>query len=233
MQIRSRMNTACRAALRIVTPMLALGLWASNATAQLDTNKAVERYNRVSKGSNIAEWHRRLFDPNANTRLQAVESLEKDGSEEAVKPLLDATSDSDPRVRAKAIDALGEIGSSAATQLLTQYLVLSSTDRASKQRVLVALGRIADPNSVEPLISFVQKTSDPELRCGALYALGEIGDTRALEAVQSFTNSTDPNVKRVASDATVKIKAKLAALPNAQPTIIELERQLKPPEQRR
>jgi len=49
------------------------------------------------QGSNIAEWHRRLFDPNPNTRLEAVDSLLKDGSEEAVKPLMDATADADPR----------------------------------------------------------------------------------------------------------------------------------------
>lgn len=202
---------------------------AGQAPAQVDTYKAVERYNRVSKGANAEEWHRRLFDPDPNKRLEAVDSLAKAGGEEAVKPLLDATSDSDPRVRAKAIDALGEIGDPAATQLLTQYLVLSDTDRASKQRVLVALGRIGDPAAVDPLLAFVRNTSDSDLRCGALYALGEIGDGRALEQIQTLAaTSTDPNVRRIASDAAVKIKAKVAALPNAQPTILELERRFRP-----
>lgn len=209
--------------------MLVVGL-TTNAAAQAAGQRAVDRYNRVAKGSNIAEWHRRLFDPKPNVRLEAVDSLGKDGSKEAVKPLLDATSDSDPRVRAKAIDYLGAIGSPVATPVLTQYLVLSNTDRPSQQRVLVALGRIADPASVDALIAFIQKSQDNELRCSALYALGEIGDQRALDAVQTYKTSSDPNLKRIAADAETKIHAKLAAIPNDQPTILELERRLRPPE---
>jgi HEAT repeat protein len=201
------------------------------AAAQVDGYKAVERYNRVAKGSNIAEWHRRVFDADPNTRLEAVESLGKDGTEGAVKPLLDATADSDPRVRAKAIDYLGAIGSPLATQLLSQYLFLSETDRASKQRVLVALGRIADPAAVAPLSSFLGRTTDQELRCGALYALGEIGDAKGLQTVESFAKSEDPNTRRVALQAATKINANVAALPNNQPTIFELERRLRPPQQ--
>ena len=229
---RSMTNT-CRAAIRVVLPILILVGWTSTATAQIDTYKAVERYNRVSKGANVEEWHKRLFDPNPKTRLEAVDSLAKEGSEECVKPLLDATADPDPRVRAKAIDALGEIGDPKATQVLSQYLVLNDTDRASKKRVLVALGRIGDPAAVDPLVSYLQKTNDPDLRCGALYALGEIGDARAIEPVQALTKSPDPGVKRLASDALTKIKAKVAALPNQQPTILELEKRLGPQKKER
>ena len=214
----------------ILAPMLLLGV-APGVMAQSDNYKAVERYNRVAKGSNITEWHRRVFDTDPNVRLEAVESLGKDGSEGAVKPLLDATADSDPRVRAKAIDYLGAIGNPIATQLLTQYLFLSDTDRASKQRVLVALGRIADPAAVGSLTSFLGRTTDGELRGGALFALGEIGDEKGLETVESYASSDDPNIKRVAAQAAIKINAKVAAIPNNQPTIFELERRLRPPQQ--
>jgi HEAT repeat protein len=219
--------------LLVLTPILLIGLHVSDAFSQTDGYKAVERYNRVAKGSNISEWHRRLFDADPNVRLQACDSLGKDGSEGAVKPLLDATSDSDPRVRAKAIDYLGAIGNPRATQVLTQYLFLSDVARASKQRVLVSLGRIADPAAVGPLTAFLERTPDDEMRCGALYALGEIGDAKGLEVVQSFASSSDPNTKRVAQQAVSKINAKMAALPNNQPTIIELERRLHPPEQQK
>jgi HEAT repeat protein len=210
---------------RIVAPILFISLSASMADAQMDTHRAVERYNRVSRGSNVAEWHKRLFDPDVKKRLEAVESLAKDGSEAAVKPLLDATADADPRVRAKAIDALGTIGSPRATQVLAQQLVLSHTDRLSKQRVLMALGRIRDPAGVPPILAFLANTQDSDLRCGALYALGEIGDARALDAVESHAASTeDAHAQRVAAEAETKIKARLAALPNQQPSILELER---------
>jgi HEAT repeat protein len=195
---------------------------------RIDSNRAVQRYNRVAKGSNIAEWHRRLFDEDPTVRLEAVESLGEQGSEECVKPLLDATADSDPRVRAKAFDYLGAIGSRTATQVLTQYLFLTDVDRSSKQRILVALGRIGDPAAVRPLHDFLQKSEDAELRCGALYALGEIGDPKSLEILEEYAQSPMPHEARIAHDAEAKINARVAQAPNTQPTLLQLEKLLGP-----
>jgi HEAT repeat protein len=206
---------------------------AVSAGAQIDTNKAVQRYNRVAKGSNVAEWHKRLFDDDVKVRLDAVDSLGgAGGSDDAVRALLDATADRDPRVRAKAIDALGEVGNPLATPVLTQYLFLNAVDRYLKQRILVALGRIADPASIERLADFAEETDDNELRCAALYALGEIGDARGLDVLKSYTgDDAHPDVQRIARDAVAKIKERVAALPNNQPTILELEKQLGPRQQ--
>ena len=200
-------------------------------SAQIDTYGAVRRYNRVSKGTNVNEWHRRLFDDDPQVRLDAVESLGKDGSPNTVKPLLDAVNDSDPRVRAKAIDYLGRIGSPVATLPLTQYLFLKDVDKATKQRILVALGRIGDPDAVPRLIDFANETQDHELRCGALFALGEIGDEGAMPCLEHYRASDNPHEKRIAEDAIGKIKQRLAAVPNQQPTIIELEKLLGPQQQ--
>lgn len=212
----------------ILAAVLLLALTASPASAQFNNYRAVERYNAVSKGSNIAEWHKRLFNDDVNKRLEAVDSLGKEGSEECVKPLLDATSDSDPRVRAKAFDYLGIIGSRRATQTLSQYLFLNDIDAQSKKRVLVALGRIRDPDSVIPLTDFIAKTQDDELRCAALYALGEVGEQGSLEVIQVYVESEDPDERRIAIAAEGKIHDRLAAVPNNQPTILELERILGP-----
>jgi len=220
-------------AVAILALLCVPSLMVRSADAQLGSYSPVERYNRVAKGKNVSEWHRRIFDDDANVRLDAVESLGKDGSEEAVKPLLDATVDPDPRVRAKAFDYLGMIGSHRATVPLSQYLFLNDVDQASKERILVALGRINDPAAVGPLLDFVAKTENEKLRCGALYALGEIGDPKALALVTRYRDSSDdPHVKRIADDAASKINARVAALPNEQPTLIELERRLRPPDQR-
>jgi HEAT repeat protein len=190
----------------------------------------VQRYNRIARGANIDEWHKRLFDPDPAIRLEAVESLGKDGTEQSVKPLLDATADEDARVRMMAIDYLGTIGSPLATQVLTQYLFLRHTDEKALQRILVALGKIRDPQSVKPVADFASKTKSEELRCGAIYALGEIGGLDAMKAVKPFADQTnDAPAKRVAIDAITKINTRLAAADNAQPTLLELEKRFAPP----
>jgi HEAT repeat protein len=112
--------------------------------------------------------------------------------------------------------------------VLTQYLFLSDIDRGTKQRILVALSRIRDPESVGPLSTFAQKIDDGQLRYEALFALGEIGDAAALEVVQPYTESADPHERRIATDAVAKINQKLAAAPNTQPSLIELEKVLGP-----
>ena len=199
------------------------------AFAQVDTYGAVRRYDRVSKGTNIDEWHRRLFDDDPQVRLDAVESLGKDGSEAAVKPLIDAANDVDPRVRAKAIDYLGLIGNKTATLPLTQFLFLKDTDRATKQRVLVALGRIRDANAIPRIVDFTTECKDHELRCAALFTLGEIGNESAMPCLEKYKDSDNPHEKRISQDAIGKIQQRLAAAPNVQPTIIELEKLLGPP----
>jgi len=190
----------------------------------------VQRYNRIARGANIDEWHRRLFDPDPAVRLEAVASLGKDGTEQSVKPLLDATADEDPRVRMMAIDYLGTIGSPLATQVLTQYLFLRQTDEKALQRILVALGKIHDPHSVKAIADFASKTQKEELRCGAIFALGEIGGLDAMKAVKPFAEqATDGPAQRVAMDAITKISTRLAAADNTQPTLLELEKRFAPP----
>ncbi len=212
----------------IVAPIAVLALLADPVGAQLNTPQQVQRYNRVARGANVTEWHRRLFDEDPKVRLEAVDSLGKEGTEECVKPLLDATADADARVRAKAFDFLGVIGSHKATQVLTQYLFLNAVDRGTKQRILVALSRIRDPDSVAPLTAFAQKVDDDELRCEALYALGEVGDAAALEVVRAYVESEDPHERRIANDAVIKINQRVAAAPNTQPSLLELEKVLGP-----
>jgi HEAT repeat protein len=148
--------------------------------------------------------------------------------------LLDATADSDPRVRAKAIDYLGMIGDKHATPLLTQYLFLNNVDDQSKQRILVALGRIKDPDSVDKLQLFAQKTDDEVLQCAALHAIGEVGAASSKDFVERYTHAEEPvQVQRIASDALAKIETNAAKRADEQPTILQLERAFRPPEQQR
>jgi len=200
------------------------------AIAQVDTHAAVQRYNRIAKGKNVDEWHKRIFDDDVETRIDAVDSLGDAATQESVQPLLDATSDPDPRVRAKAIHYLGMIGDRQATPMLSQYLFLNDIDKQSKERILVALGRIRDPKAVGSLSLFAQKTDDDKLRCAALYALGEIGHPSATPLVEEYAKSEPgTHVARIAGDALKKIERQAQEQKSEQPTIIQLEKALRPP----
>jgi len=193
-------------------------------------NRVRDRYNRVAKGANVSEWARRLSDPDPAVRLDAVDSLGKDGSKDAVKPLLEATADADQRIRLKAIDYLGAIGDETATPQLVQFLYLADTDAMTKQHVVGALGRIGDKSATPALLNCAKNPEDQSMLTTALYALGEIADPAAkpdLEAIRD--TSKDPLVKRLAGDAVVKIDKTVVAAPNTQPTLIELEKRLRPP----
>ncbi len=191
--------------------------------------KPVERYNRVTKGANVTEWHRRLSDADPKVRLEAVESLTGAGGQEAVKPLLDAIADKDRRIRLKAIDGLGHVGLPAATTSLVQLLFLTDVEIEMKRRVLAALGRIRDPAAAGPMADFAAQSTDTEIRCAAIHAIGEVGLPASRQRLEELAaGDQDADVRRLAADAISKINARLASLPEEQPSVIELERRLGP-----
>ena len=214
----------------LLTPVLALAVASVPALTvpalAQRMPKPVERYNRVTKGANVTEWHRRLSDADPKVRLEAVESLTQAGGDEVVKPLLDAVADPDRRVRLKAIDGLGRVGLPEATPSLVQRLFLSEVEPELKQRVLAALGRIADPRAAGPVADFVMQAADTTLRCAAIHAVGEIAHPGSIERLETLSKDADADVRRLAEDAIVKIKARLASLPDQQPSVLELERRM-------
>ena len=217
-----------------LTCLLAGHGFAEKACAQPRPNRVKQRYNKIAKGKNVGEWTKRLSSKDPEVRLDAVTSLGEDGTEASVEPLLEATADPDERVRLKACDYLGEIGSPKATLQLTQTLFLKNVDTLSKQRILVALGRIKDPRAANPLLNFAKNAKHELLATAALYALGEIGAKRTLAGVEKIRDTTDNSeIQRVASDAAKKIRNKVTAKPNTQPTLIELERRFRPPQEKK
>lgn len=211
--------------------ILIFGLPASVVQAQLSQHPAVKRYDRVARGANVEEWERRLLDEKVKTRLEAVESLGNDGSEESVPGLIDALADNDTRVQTLAIDYLGTIGDPRATPILMQFLFLSQIPKQTKLRALTAIGQIHDQTISHDLLNYAQTVTDHDLACRAIYALGEIGDPTTQEGLETMRDSetSDPEVQRLSGDAVKKIKQQVAAAPGRQPTLIELEKRFSPP----
>lgn len=208
----------------LVAPRAAL---AQAQSAADRSNPAVERYNRTAKGANVEEWKKRLTDPDVRTRLDAVDSLGTKGGNEAIRPLIEATSDADYRVRIRAIDFLGTLKAYEATTVLMQLLFLNSVGHEEKMRALTALGRIGDPATADRLIAYARTIPDTDLACRATYALGEIapvGDKEKIAALHGTRPGTD--MDRLVDDAIEKMDQREKNKPIEQPTLLELEKKM-------
>ncbi|HXC52287.1 MAG TPA: HEAT repeat domain-containing protein [Candidatus Limnocylindrales bacterium] len=199
----------------------------AQASEQERSHPAVERYNRTAKGANVEEWKKRLSDPDARTRLDAVDSLGTKGGDDAIKPLIEATSDEDYRVRTRAIDFLGALRAVEATPVLMQLLFLTDIGRDEKLRTLTALSRIDDPTTSDRLVSYAATINDNDLACRAVYAVGETGTPEVKDKLAAL-RGTRPgsDLDRLVTDALVKIDLRAKNKPIEQPTLIELEKKL-------
>ena len=181
------------------------------AAAQVSGQQMRQRYEKNTKGANIADYSKRLQSEDADTRLEAVKSLGASKDKEAVEHLIRALGDPDVRVQAKAIDMLGQMRANEATPVLIQYLFLRTTEPQMKQRILASLGKIGDPRAAQPIVEFLHRDLDPATRGTAIYALGDIGSSEAVQPLSEISvTATDPTARRLASEALGKVQAQQA-----------------------
>ena len=197
-------------ALLAVTVTTATAVAQSDDRGETPRERLRQRYGRNREGtSDISEDLRRIRSGDPEERLEATRALGASEDPKAVQYLLGAASDSDLRVRLKAIDELGNRMATEATPLLVQQLFLRETEPIVKQRVLAALGKIRDPRSTQPICEFLARDLDPSTRGTAIFALGEIGDKGALDVLADLAaNGTDPTACRLADEAARKINHK-------------------------
>lgn len=139
-------------------------------------------------------------------RLFAVKQLAISKDENAVRYLIEACSDTDTRVRLKAIDSLGTMRANGATPSLVQILYLRESEPWLKQRVLVALGKIGDGRAARPIADLMSRETDLHTVGTAIFALGEIGETTSIERLEAMAEKSDnPTIDRIAGDAVAKI----------------------------
>jgi HEAT repeat protein len=165
-----------------------------------------QRYNPRRGSGDFGEALRKLRSERADERLDGARMLAASDDAKAVEYLLTAATDADMRVRIKAIDELGNRRATEATPLFIQQLFLRETDPVVRQRVLVALGKIGDPRSTQPICDFLSQELDGPTRGTAIFALGEIGDDDAIGVLSKLANQTDdPVTSRLADEARRKI----------------------------
>lgn len=173
-----------------------------------------DRYKSPQNSQKLSDNLRKLQSEDADERLEGIAGLGEVNDPKATDYLVASASDPDPRIRIKAIDTLGRIQAKEATPILIQQLFMRDTDIGTKQRILVALGKIADPRATSPIVDFMARDLDPAVRGNAIFALGDIGDRAALPALEALSKETqDPNLRGLTLEAIRKIQTKPAPSP--------------------
>lgn len=180
---------------------------AVSALGQISANQVKQRYERQTKGGNIDEFAQKLDSDDPEKRLQAVKSLGEANDDKAVEYLIQALGDPDLRVKAKSIDALGDMRANDATPVLIQQLFLRDAPPIVKQRILASLGKIGDPRATTPIAEFLKRDLDADTSGTAIYALGEIGSPESLEVLGGIAETEDnPTLQRLAREAAAKVR---------------------------
>jgi len=193
--------------------VLLLLLPVAAARAQISSQQVRQRYDKSTKGGSIDDFVKKLESDDAEKRLEAVKSLGATKDTKAVEYVIGALGDGDMRVRAKAIDVLGEMRAMDATPVLIQQLFLRTTETPMKQRILAALGKIGDTRAARPIVEFLHRDLDPATRGTAIFALGDIGSPDTVDALSEIAKADeDQTVRRIASDALNKVQAHQAVM---------------------
>lgn len=131
----------------------------------------------------------------------AIEILGKIGSDDPLEMLLDyATTDGNPQLQLVTLRALGEIGSTEATQTVADRLVNENDQiRSAAAR---ALGLIGDPRAIEPLADLLAADEVDQVRGSAAWALNQIGTEQALSVLEPYTGDRSYLVQVEAQKAT-------------------------------
>ncbi|WP_049987035.1 HEAT repeat domain-containing protein [Halobellus rufus] len=119
----------------------------------------------------------------------AITALGRMGAdaEEAVETLVEyVDADSDPALQKVTLRALGEIGSTEATQAIADKLEMDNDN--VRPYVARSLGLIGDTRAVDPLVDTLAEDDSDTVRAAAAWALRQIGTEDALEAVAEYTD---------------------------------------------
>lgn len=221
---RHQVLTAARAA-RVVDPLadatiarcLADGLIASDRCVQpRHAARLLEILCEISDGSRIVPSLMRLLrHPDPHLRSKAVKLIGR--GNHSAKWVRNRLAETDPRVRANAIESLWDVDTAEARELL-QACVHDGDNRVAGN-ALVALHRIGDCGAIPEFFRMAALDS-PRFRVTAAWAMGETGDPRFTEILASLLRDAVPAVRKRAMSSLGQIKASLTASRQTSPWFV-------------
>ena len=132
-----------------------------------------------------------LKSENVMVRNKAINYFAKEKDEQSVSPLIELLKEEQLRQnKIAALEALGKIGNTKATDALISYL--EEDDDEIKKIAAEALGKKSDPRSVAALIKVLH---NKDVQIVAIWALGNIGDKAAIPALTRLLDDKDKHVR--------------------------------------
>ena len=134
----------------------------------------------------------------------------------AVKPLIEALSELDPRVRWAAAKALGALGLPSSAEGLSP--LLKDRDKDVRNEAAMSMAALGDQRAVGTLILIAEESESSAARCGAVEALGKLRNplaSRTLEEivasesaipVEGLLDGSEPDLRTVAAEALAAVR---------------------------
>ncbi|HTB81679.1 MAG TPA: HEAT repeat domain-containing protein [Opitutaceae bacterium] len=147
---------------------------------------------------------KKLQDPEAAVRREAINTLSLKHDARAVEPLILCLNDKDAEVRKGAAKALGSIDDPRAIDPLIASL--PADDDEFRQAAIAALGKLDNRGAGERLMFDLQKNGPTDATKAALIeALGDLRYAEAVEILTSFLASKSDDISREAIGALARI----------------------------
>lgn len=146
----------------------------------------------------------RELSPELKQRLAKIVELADGDAATALPTLIAALSDPDPKIRAAAAEALGEMDHGDAMAPLGRAL---EQDRDADVRTAAAeaMGEQGDATSLVPLGKALVQDADSDVRAAAAEALGEIGGLEAVPLLRAGLKDAESEVREAVVDALANI----------------------------
>ena len=147
--------------------------------------------------TNLDEAINNLSNDDVNVRKEAIESLVGTTDEEAIEPLIKATTDENAQVRFKAAEILGSMGDVAVDKLIDEF---KNAEGKDKRFLAFALKETEDKRVIPYFVDAVND-DDFGVRKVAVRALGELQANDELDTIAKCLEDEDWGVKLAAIQA--------------------------------
>ncbi|MEZ4325939.1 MAG: HEAT repeat domain-containing protein [Polyangiales bacterium] len=138
-----------------------------------------------------------LASSSGPSRERAEADLHRLGAR-AIKPLLEALADDDPRQQRIAVEILGHLGNPNAAGPLLALAENAERDGDLRMRALTGAGAVA-PESLAPRFAALATGPESRLRATAAWSLARMGGRRAAPVLRSLLGEGDRSVRAFAA----------------------------------